>query len=89
VVPPTPLESPEEAVSLLHLLRADRDVCLAEFNLLNCEIVQCTARIQYYTHQAEKVRKRIEHAEHAIGHGWMVITRSGYLYEATVGCSHC
>ncbi|KAI6108122.1 hypothetical protein F5141DRAFT_1064356 [Pisolithus sp. B1] len=30
----------------------------------------------YYMHQAEKVRKWIQHAEHTIGYGWKVITRS-------------
>ncbi|KAI5984465.1 hypothetical protein EDD15DRAFT_2201307 [Pisolithus albus] len=88
-VPSPPLETPEEAISLLHLLRADHNVSLAEFSLLDCEINRCAARLQYYMHQAEKARKRIQHADHAIGYGRKVITRSGYLYEATVGCSRC
>jgi hypothetical protein len=89
VVPTAPLDSPEEAISLLRLLRADHNVSLAKFNLLNCEINRSAAHVQYYTQQAEKARKHVEHAAHAIRYGWMVITRSGYLYEATVGCSCC
>jgi hypothetical protein len=88
-VPTAPLDSPEEAISLLHLLRADHNVFLAEFNLLDCEINWSAARVQYYTQQAENMRKRVERAEHTIGYGRMVITRSGYLYEAMVGCSCC
>ncbi|KAI6004632.1 hypothetical protein EDD15DRAFT_2359335 [Pisolithus albus] len=84
MVPSPPLETPEEAISLLRLLRADHNVSLAEFSLLDCEINRCAARLQYYTHQAEKARKQIQHAEHAIGYGRKVITRSGYLTKSAV-----
>ena len=86
---PSVPESTEEAISLLRLLRADRNVCLAGVDLLNSEISQSTARIQYYTHLADKARKRLQRAELAVGYGRMMITRSGYLYEATVGRPHC
>ena len=87
-VPSAP-ESAEEAISLLQLLRADRDVCSAGVNLLDSEISQSAARVQYYTYLASKARNRLQRAELAVGYGRMVITRSGYLYEATVGRSHC
>ena len=86
---PSVPESAEEAISLLRLLRADRNVCLAGVDLLDSEISQSTARIQYYTHLANKARKRLQRAELAVGYGRMMITRSGYLYEATVGRPHC
>lgn len=86
---PSSLESPEEAISLLQLLKADQNVCLAQFSLLQHEITQSAACVSYYMLQAEKVRKQLEHAEHAVGFGQMVITKSGFLYEATVGQSHC
>ena len=82
-------ESAEEAISLLRLLRADRNVCSAGVDLLDSEISQSTARIQYYTHLADKARKRLQRAELAVRYGRMMITRSGYLYEATVGRPHC
>ena len=86
---PSAPESTEEAMSLLQLLRADRNVCLAGVDLLNSEISQSAACMQYYTHLADKARKRLQRAELAIGYGRMVITRSGYLYEATVGRPQC
>ncbi|KAI5982841.1 hypothetical protein EDD15DRAFT_2202514 [Pisolithus albus] len=42
MVPSPPLETPEEAISLLRLLRADHNVSLAKFSLLDCEINRTT-----------------------------------------------
>ena len=87
-VPSAP-ESAEEAISLLQLLRADRDVCSAGVNLLDSKISQSAAHVQYYTYLASKAINQLQRAELAVGYGRMMITRSGYLYEATVGRPHC
>ena len=81
---PSAPESLVEAISLLQLLRADQKVCLAEVNLLDSEINQSAARVQYYTHLAKKARNRLQRVELAVRYGRMVITRNGYLYEAMV-----
>ena len=86
---PSAPESVDEAISLLQLLRANRSVCLAGVDLLDSEISQSVARVQYYTHLADKAKKRLQRAELAVGYGRMLITRSGYLYEATIGRPHC
>ena len=83
LVPSAP-QSPEEAISLLQLLRVDQKVCLAKVNLLDSEINQSAARIQYYTHLAKKARNWLQRVELTVRYGQMVITRNGYLYEATV-----
>jgi hypothetical protein len=78
-VPTAPLDSPEKVISLLCFLRANHNVSLAEFNLLDCEINWSATHIQYYTQQAENVRKCVECAEHTIRYGRMVITREWVL----------
>ena len=67
MVPSAP-ESAEEATSLLQLLRADRDVCSAGFNLLDSEISQSDAHIQYYIYLAGKARNWLQCAELAVGY---------------------
>jgi hypothetical protein len=56
-VPTAPLDSSEEVISLLRLLRADHNVFLAEFSLLDCEVNWSAAHIQYYNTASRKGKK--------------------------------